>query len=81
VLFLVSYDRKSGIADWSKDYPDAEAGTVKRLRDQAENDARRRGLPLEIVVLQARSKDDLKLTHAKYFGDAALRENIRTLTQ
>jgi len=80
MLFLVRYDRKSGIADW-RQYPDAEAGAVKRDREEAEGDARRRGLPLEIVVLQARSKDDLKLTHAKYFGDEALRENIRTLTQ
>jgi hypothetical protein len=76
MLFLISYDRRAGTANW-REYPDTDAVLAQKDRFEAETDAQRRGIPLEIVVLGARHKDDLKLTHAKYFGDDVLLENIR----
>ena len=80
MIFLIRYDRLSGKATW-KEYMDADTAEVQRDRLEAEMESAHKGTPLEIVVLRARTKDDLKQTHAKYFGDEALRENIRTLTQ
>jgi hypothetical protein len=71
---------KAGTAIW-REYTDADSAKARLDRLKAETDAQRSGTPLEIVVLRARNKDDLKMTHAKYFGDAALRENIRSMTR
>jgi len=52
MLFLVTYDRKSGAAIWTE-YPDAATDMVKRDRLEARNRCPRHGQALEIVVLQA----------------------------
>jgi len=80
MLFLISYDRRAGTAVWTE-YSDADTVKAQDDRLDAETDAQKRGIPLEIVVLRARNRDDLKMTHAKYFGDEALRENIRSMTR
>jgi hypothetical protein len=80
MIFLIRYDRKLGTAEWSDPYPDTDLHRAQEERLTAETEAATLGIPVEIVILQAVNKDDLKLTHAKYFGDEALRENIRTLT-
>jgi hypothetical protein len=80
MIFLISYDRKSGEATWLGEYPDSEMARAQQERLAAELDARKLGTYPEIVLLGAERRSDLKRTHAKYFGAAALKESVSELS-
>jgi hypothetical protein len=76
--FLVTFDPLRGQSQ-IVEYADDEIAQAMEARLQGELHALRERQRLEIVVLNARTIDDLRRTHARYFGDDFLKEEIRRL--
>lgn len=71
-LFLIVYDRSSGATDLRGTYPQDQASEAVRDRFALERelaaskDADRSDT--EVVILSGESIDEVKRTHARYFG-------------
>lgn len=76
--FLIVFDPSSGKSQITS-YPDAAIEEAMRDRLKVELSLFERGESREIVVLNARNLDDLRETHARYFGDAVLRSEVSRL--
>ncbi|MBC5801000.1 MAG: hypothetical protein GIX03_11630 [Candidatus Eremiobacteraeota bacterium] len=66
MIFLIQYDRGSGMLIENQQYPDslldeANADRLKAEIEHADNSE------MEIVILRSASLDELKRTHARYF--------------
>lgn len=69
VHFLLVYDRRAGQLLHEESYSDGVEALLARF--QAEADFRDDPRDVEIVVLGARSRDDLLRTHGRYFRSLA----------
>jgi hypothetical protein len=78
MVYLISFDPASGESD-VLEYPDAGLGKATEQRLQLELRALRNGVKREVVILSAKNLDDLRTTHARYFGDSGLKNNIASL--
>ena len=76
--YLIIFDTASGTSD-IQEYPDDAVDAAMRDRLRAELASLESGERREIVVLNAKNLDDLRETHARYFGDAALRSEVSRL--
>ncbi len=76
MIFVIKHHRKSGISEWIGEYSNSEMEVAQQLRFETELASRNDEPRPEIVVLSAHIKDDLRRTHAKYFGLDELRKNI-----
>ncbi len=68
MLYLIDYDRKSGILAPLRTFDDLQRDAASKARVELEIDLRRRGLDHEVVILEAESLDDIKKTHRRYFA-------------
>jgi molybdopterin converting factor small subunit len=76
--FLIVYDPATGVSEVTEYQDDATADALKD-RLKAEISALERNVTREIVVLNAKNVDDLRETHARYFGDTTLRREVTRL--
>ncbi len=77
MIFVIKYDRKTGVSQDLGRFDEGDMAKAQELRFNCEVDARGDDPRPEIVVLSAESEDALRRSHAKYFGDDAIRTNIR----
>ena len=71
MLFLIAYNRSSGLVASMKAFDDAQRRVAENARLDLELDFNRRGIRHEVVLLQASSEQALRLTHRRYFEDFA----------
>lgn len=76
--FLIIFDPISGNST-IKEYADDAIAKAMRDRLSAELLAFQQGKRCEIVILNAKNVDDLRETHARYFGDAVLKAEVTRL--
>jgi hypothetical protein len=81
MIFVISYDRRSGRAEWLAEYPDSEMGCAQQHRLEVELEALAANESPEIVVLSAESKAQVLKTHAKYFGRQTLEDSLKASLQ
>ncbi len=82
MIFVIKHHRKLGTSEWIGEYADSEMQAAQQLRFDTEVASRNDEPRPEIVVLSAQTKDDLRRTHAKYFGIDEIRRNIeRSVTK
>ena len=69
MIFLIEYDRPTRRTLLFKTFDDTERQNAQNHRLQIELDLNRRGLLLEreVVLLEARDEQRLRLTHERYF--------------
>ena len=65
-LFLLVYDRRTGSLDVDDEYPDADRASAMQRRFELERE-HRLDPNIEVVLLEARSREVLEQTHARYF--------------
>lgn len=68
MIYLIQYDRENGTLVSVQEFADSEAGHVAEERLALEVSLARKGLPREVVVLEAASIEALKRTHQRYFA-------------
>ncbi|HEY0380962.1 MAG TPA: hypothetical protein VGC72_02075 [Candidatus Elarobacter sp.] len=76
--YLIIFDSLAGSSE-IREYADDAITDAMRDRLAAELSSLERHEKREIVVLNAKNVDDLRETHARYFGDAALRSEVSRL--
>jgi hypothetical protein len=76
--FLIVFDPVAGHSEITA-YADDAIEDAMRDRLQAELGYFERGERREIVILNAKNIDDVRETHARYFGDDALRSEVSRL--
>ena len=76
--YLIVFDASTGTSD-IRQYPDDAVELAMKDRLRAELASLESGERREIVVLNAKNLDDLRETHARYFGDAVLRSEVSRL--
>lgn len=67
MIFLIQYDPKSGDLITIDEYNDDDAENAQEASLVAELRAINEGTGLEVVLLEAGSKDALRRTHSRYF--------------
>ena len=70
MIFLIEYDRPEGQIVTFTTFKDSERLNAEKSRLDLELHLNRRGLNHEVVLLEAASKEALRLTHRRYFEDA-----------
>lgn len=78
MVYLISFDPAHGKSDVFE-YPDAELNEAMQHRLRLELQALKQRESREVVVFSAKNRDDLRATHARYFGDSGLKDNIASL--
>ena len=66
MLFLIEYNRRAGHTVSLEEFDDSEGRTVQDARLEDELDLFRKGVDHDVVILQAESKEALRLTHGRY---------------
>lgn len=66
-IFLVVYDRGAGELLSIKKFDDSQRNEAEAERLKAELDSVERKLGREVILLEAATEDDLRLTRARYF--------------
>jgi hypothetical protein len=66
-IFLVVYDRGAGELLSIEKFDDSQRNVAEAERLKAELDSVERKLGREVILLEAATEDDLRLTHARYF--------------
>jgi hypothetical protein len=66
-IFLLIFDRRVGLLSLSE-FPESDRDRALTARHKAELEF----VGKEIVLLEAATRDDLRRTHARYFGRKAL---------
>ncbi|SEC42416.1 hypothetical protein [Arthrobacter woluwensis] len=69
--FVIQYNRKSGELEDLETF-EGRDGSRKALKRRLELEARRTDSDVEIVSLNARSLDEIKVTHSRYFSGGSL---------
>ncbi len=69
MIFLIEYDRLQGSLVNLERFQGTDRLKAENTRLQKELDLRRKGLKHEVVLLEAASKEALRLTHRRYFED------------
>jgi hypothetical protein len=67
VLFLIEYDRSRGQLLTFKSFPEGSRSEASEARLELELSLSRRGVEREVVLLEARTEQDLRRTHRRYF--------------
>jgi hypothetical protein len=70
MIFLIEYDRPSGLLVSLEDFDDGERQAAEQLRLQRELELNLQGLHHEVVLLEAANKDAIQRTHKRYFMSA-----------
>jgi hypothetical protein len=76
MIFLVEYNRSEGSIVTFRDFDDSQRREAEDSRLEIELDLNRKGVDHEVVLLEAKSKDALRLTHQRYFAD--LRQMLKS---
>lgn len=76
--FLIVFDPTTGHSVIDS-FPDDALAEAMHARLEAELNALSRNDSREIVLLNAKNIDDLRETHARYFGDKVLRDELDRL--
>jgi len=66
VIFLIEYERATGIMQMQR-FKDADSAAARAERLRLELDRAASKLMREIVILEAKSEDQLRRTHRRYF--------------
>jgi hypothetical protein len=74
MIFLLDYDRASGVLISVREFDDALRAAAEQSRLDLEVANLQRSGIHEVVLLEAATKADLKRTHCRYF------ENLKDLT-
>jgi hypothetical protein len=67
MIFLIEYNRQACRINTFKKFKDTEQSKAWAERLRLELDLNRQNISNEIVLLQAQSEADLRLTHRRYF--------------
>jgi len=78
MIFLVEYSRQERRIVTLDEFDDGDRREAERARLDRELKLNRSGVEHEVVLLEARSKEALRKTHGRYFGD---RESFRTIVK
>lgn len=70
MIFLIVYDRPSGLLVTFDRFADAERGSAENARLKIELDLNRSGVDREVVLLEAIDEATLRRTHRRYFENA-----------
>ena len=71
MLFLIEYDRSQGNVAQMTEFDDSERELAEKTRLNLELTLHRQGISKEVVLLEATSKEALRITHRRYFEDLA----------
>lgn len=71
MIFLIEYDRHSGIMRSLRTFPDEQRAVAEASRLELELSRRLVAAQLEIVLLEADTEDELRRTHRRYFETAS----------
>lgn len=71
MIFLIEYDRGAGRLQQLKTYDNSMRREAATDRLRLELDLLKLGSKHEVVLLEAASEEDLRLTHSRYFGNLA----------
>jgi hypothetical protein len=74
--YLIVFDPSTGHSEITP-YADEAIGEAMEARLNVEVALFERGEGREVVILNAKNIDDLRETHARYFGDDALWSEVR----
>jgi hypothetical protein len=69
MIFLLEYDRPSGLIVTYRMFEDAEREKAANARLEIELTLNRERVDHEVVLLEAESKEALRRTHRRYFED------------
>ena len=69
MIFLIEYKRSEGRIVTFRDFDGSQRREAEDSRLGIELDLNRKGIDHEVVLLEAASKDALRLTHRRYFED------------
>lgn len=69
MLFLIAYDRKREVTETFRTFSSADREVAANARLDLELDLLRRGIDLEVVILEADDESILRTTHSRYFLD------------
>jgi len=69
MIFLIEYDRSEGRIVTFREFDDSRRREAEDSRLGIELDLNRKEIDHEVVLLDAASKDALRLTHRRYFKD------------
>jgi hypothetical protein len=75
MIFLIKYNRTKGQLVELKVYKDVERLEAQDARLKMELDLNKKGINLEVVLLEAATEEILRRTHRRYF------ENLNQLLQ
>jgi hypothetical protein len=78
MVYLISFNPADGESDVFE-YQDADLDQAMQHRLRLEVQTLKQRESREVVVFSARNRDDLRATHARYFGDSGLKDNIASL--
>ncbi len=78
MVYLISFNPANGESDVFE-YSDTQLDEAMQHRLRLEIQALKQSLNREVVVMSARNLDDLRVTHARYFGDSGLKSNIANM--
>ena len=76
MIFLIEYNWKIGSIVTIRGFEDSQRQEAEDSRLEIELDLNRKGVDHEVVLLEAKSKDALRLTHQRYFAD--LRQMLKS---
>jgi hypothetical protein len=71
MLFLIEYDRALASVAKITSFEDSERELAETARLNLELKLHRQGIDREVVLLEAASKEALRITHRRYFEDLA----------
>ena len=71
MIFLICYDRGAGKIRQFNTYADNQRAEAEATRLKLELVTRNELAENEVVLLEARSEDDLRRTHRRYFSSTA----------
>lgn len=67
MIYLIEYNRKTGKLLRLEEFQASDHRQAEEKRLRVELELLRTGLALEVVLLEASSKDELQKTHRRYF--------------
>lgn len=72
MLFLIEFDRETDRLVRIEEFADADRERANKARIDLEVDLLRAGVSREVVMLEARNKEALRVTHRRYFESLEL---------
>lgn len=71
MIFLIEYDRPTGLIVTYRKFDDREREQAANARLEIEVTLNRQRVDHEVVLLEAESEDAVRRTHRRYFEDAS----------